>query len=369
MFAVQTLPRLLISSVAGVYVDRWDRKKTMIVADIVRALLLLPLLLVRSQEWVWLIYLVAFLETTISQFFDPAKNAIVPALVTGQDLVRANSLNALSDSITRMIGPVLGGFTLGLFGLRGIILLDFVSYLVSALLIALIKLPAYALNQETHAQVRVRAQHLSLWHDWRRGLRLVQRSKMISSIFLVICVAMVGEGIINTLFIAYVQDVLNVGAVEWGWLITAQGFGAILGGLLIGHFGNVLQRNRVIAISALLGGVIFLTIVNFQSYPLALVLFGCLGIPVVGFYISAQTLLQETVTDRYRGRIFGAYSTSQALLLLVGTGIASLFGQLSSITFLLNMAGGSYVLAGCTAFLLLQGGIKQTEKNHEVDGT
>ena len=81
MFIVSTLPRLLLGSVAGVFVDRWDRKRTMIMADLLRVLLIAMLLLVRSRDWLWLIYVSAFLESVVSQFFNPAKTAIIPLLV------------------------------------------------------------------------------------------------------------------------------------------------------------------------------------------------------------------------------------------------------------------------------------------------
>src|SRR5712692_1752341 len=109
MFIAQLLPRLLLGSVAGVFVDRWDRKRIMIIADVLRGFVLLLLLVVRSPEWLWAVYLVAFVQSAIGQFFIPAKSAIIPLLVGEQDLIEANSLNAVSDSLTRPIGPALGG--------------------------------------------------------------------------------------------------------------------------------------------------------------------------------------------------------------------------------------------------------------------
>jgi MFS family permease len=98
MFMAGTLPRILLGSVAGVYVDRWDRQRTMVIADLSRAVLLLLLLLVRSAEWIWIIYLVAFLQAIISQFFGPAENALLPQLVDESQLVAANSLNSLNNN-------------------------------------------------------------------------------------------------------------------------------------------------------------------------------------------------------------------------------------------------------------------------------
>jgi len=144
MFMASTLPRLLFGSVAGVFVDRWDRKKTMIAADLLRAVIVLLLLVVRSPEWLWLIYLASFAEALVSQFFVPAKTAIIPRLVSEQDLLTANSLNASSDAITRLLGSALGGVLMSWLGLQSVVVLDSASFLVSGILIVLIVLPAAA---------------------------------------------------------------------------------------------------------------------------------------------------------------------------------------------------------------------------------
>src|SRR6266487_3781728 len=105
MFLVQALPGLFLGSLAGVFVDRWDRRWTMIASDLLRAGVLLFLLLVRSRDLVWIIYAVAFTEQVISLFFIPAKGAVIPNLVEEQHLMAANSLNSTSDAITRLVDP------------------------------------------------------------------------------------------------------------------------------------------------------------------------------------------------------------------------------------------------------------------------
>ena len=121
MFIISTLPRLVLGSVAGVFVDRWDRKRTMIVADVLRVGLIAMLLLVRSRDGLWLIYTSAFLESIVSQFFNPAKSAIIPLLVGENDLLPANSLNGLSDALTRLLGSALGGILMGWIGFSSVV--------------------------------------------------------------------------------------------------------------------------------------------------------------------------------------------------------------------------------------------------------
>ena len=142
MFIAQLLPSLLLGSVAGVFVDRWDRRRVMIVSDVLRGLVLLLLLAVHSTDLLWLIYLVAFAQSAVGQFFMPAKNAIIPRLVGGEDLIRANSLNATSDSLTRLIGPSLGGVMFAALGLSSVVIVDALSFFVSAIMIAGMVVPS-----------------------------------------------------------------------------------------------------------------------------------------------------------------------------------------------------------------------------------
>jgi MFS family permease len=141
MFIAETLPILLFGSIGGVFADRWDRKKTMIVADLLRAALLLLLLAVRTPEWLWVIYLVAFVQSSVGQFFNPAKGALIPQLVDEPQLMPANSLNSLGVELTRLIGAPLGGALMALMGLPSVVIVDCVSFVVSALLIGLIVTP------------------------------------------------------------------------------------------------------------------------------------------------------------------------------------------------------------------------------------
>ena len=139
MMIVSTVPRVVLGSVAGVFVDRWDRRGTMIAADLGRALVLLPLLAVHTAGDMWIVYLAAFAEAAISQFFGPAKNALVPRIVTSEQLVRANSANSVGEQVGRLVGPAVGGFMLARFGVQSVVAFDVLSFVVSAAMIALME--------------------------------------------------------------------------------------------------------------------------------------------------------------------------------------------------------------------------------------
>ena len=147
MFIIQTLPRIFLSSLAGVFVDRWSRKYTMLITNLIQSIVLLPLLLVHSKDMLWIVYTFAFVESCVSQFFMPAANAIIPNLVDKEHLLTANSLNSMSQELTRLIGPLLGGVLMGVYGINSVVIVDACSFLIAACMLALITAQARP-NQE-----------------------------------------------------------------------------------------------------------------------------------------------------------------------------------------------------------------------------
>jgi MFS family permease len=195
-----TVTRMLFGSLAGVFVDRWDRRKTMIAADLLRASVLLLLLAVHSREWVWLIGLTAFVQSTISQFFEPSKNATIPRLVNEQDLVAANSLNAMSDSLTRLVGPALGGALMGALGLSSVVAVDIASYLTSAALIAFIVLPADPEDRSAEPS-RPATGWAALWQDWLSGLGVLRQERLLAGLFVVLGAAVFADSTLSVLIV------------------------------------------------------------------------------------------------------------------------------------------------------------------------
>ncbi len=238
MFMISTLPRLFLGSLAGTFVDRWDRKRTMIVADLLRVVTTLLLLFVHSREGLWLIYISAFLESIFSQFFYPAKSAIIPLLVDEKELLKANSLNGLSDALTRLLGSGLGGVLMGWFGFTSVVLLDAGSFLISALMLFPILMPRRPDVEPLKEQSSSVKGVMGMWRDWIAGLQLVRRERLLLVLFLVLGVALLGDSMISVLIVPLVKDLMGGGSQQLGWLMMAQGVGGLIGGLLVGKIGN-----------------------------------------------------------------------------------------------------------------------------------
>jgi MFS family permease len=355
MFMVSTLPRLVFGSVAGVFVDRWDRKRTMILADVLRLLLVLMLVFVRSRDGLWLIYVSAFLESTVSQFFTPAKSAIIPLLVGEKDLLAANSLNGLSDALTRLLGSALGGVLMGWLGFSSVVLLDAGTFFFSAIMIALIVMPVRPAAQPAALQAPVSVGMLGLWRDWVAGLRLVGRERLLLMLFIVLGVAFLGDSMITVLIVPLVKVLMGGGPQLLGWLMVAQGVGGLLGGLLIGQIGKRFSPRRISALGLVGTGLVILAVISLPHSVLVLPLMSVAGLAASAWLISSETLLQLGVSDQFRGRIFGTLGTTSALASLVGMLLAGALTDLVGLVQILIISGGLYIVSGLLAWAMLPG--------------
>jgi MFS family permease len=139
VFLVGLLPGLVAGPLAGVLVDRWDRRRTLVAVSLAEAAFLLPLLAVDGQDRLWIVYLVIAVEATLAQLNDPARNALVPTLVPKDDLVGANALIGLNTNVARLAGSPLGGILVEVAGLPGLVIGDAASFLLGAALIGLVR--------------------------------------------------------------------------------------------------------------------------------------------------------------------------------------------------------------------------------------
>jgi MFS family permease len=351
-FIAESLPSILVGSVAGVFVDRWDRRRTMIVADVLRACLLLGLLAVRSRETVWIVFGVTLVQSTIGQFFTPAKNALIPRLVGEADLLAANSLSSMGGQLALLIGPALGGAALALLGIASGILADAASFLFSATMAALVVTPP-ARQRPTTEVAPAASAWSKVWREYRAGLGLMRRNTVVLALLLAMGIASICQGLINVQLIPWVNDVLHGDSLTLGWIVSAQGIGGLIAGLALSSVGRSLSPTRVLAAGLILTGLLAIVAVRSVALPLILILLVLVGVTVVLFVVRSQTLLQLSVSDAYRGRVLGAYGTTQSALLLAGMAVSGALGGLIGAVSTLELAGVLYVAGGVTTALIL----------------
>jgi MFS family permease len=356
MFVCGVVPSIVLGSVAGVYVDRWDRRRVVIVGNLLLAAALLPLTLVRGVGTIWIVYGVVLVEASIGQFVVPAVGALLPRLVETDELVAANSLNSAANNLSRVIGPPIGGVIAAAGGITGVALFDAVTFLVAAALVASMRGMVSTAFVAASLEEGVRAWR-KLWIEWRGGLRLIWADNVVRTLFLLVALSSIGEGVFRVLFILYAVQILKGGASELGVLMSAQGVGSILGSFVLVAISARVSPAKLIGWTTMLFGLIDLTAFNVPAFgaPFAVVvgLFFLVGIPGAMSFPTVFSVIQARVPDAYRGRVLGAMFTTSSLLALVGLGIAgTLTVPLGTLT-ILNIQGLAYTVAGAAMLALL----------------
>ncbi len=360
------LPGVLFGSVAGVFVDRWDRRKIMIVVNLLQMGIIPLLLLAQSPEWIWIVYVVGFLESTLSQFFGPAESALLPLLVGEEHLLAANSLNTLNDNLARIIGPAVGGVILGIWGLQSVVFADALTYLLAALLIGMIGVGSAAktavkskmvpsssdIAPELSTSISLRAKFAAVWQEWRNGLRVVAQNRALINIFVVAGVALFSDAITSAVFVVFVQRNAGLGSTEFGWILTARGVGGVLGGILLAQVGKKLSNRQLASWGLIVVGVLSLGMLVKPTVIVLVTLTGLLGLPSVAWFAAMRTQMQQATVNEYRGRVFGAFGTTASLIMLISSGLAGATADWVGALTLLLIAGIISIVAGVLAWIL-----------------
>jgi MFS family permease len=359
------VPGLLVGSLAGVFVDRWDRRLTMLIAHLLLAVGLLPLFFVHDKGSLWIVYLALFFEAIVSQFVSSAESALIPQLVSKEQLITANALNSVSSNVSRLAGAALGGILLSQSGLQMTVLLDFMSFLFAVAMLWLIRVPKQTRVRskgEGDELLAEKSSSLLIARErparaWLEGLRVICAQPPLVVLFVMFAAMNLGEGVFGVMLIIFVRQVLNSGAIVYGWLLSVQTIGGLLGGLLIGQFSRRIAPDRLIWICCCIFGLIDLLIIDLPLFIHGVWLVGLLfllvGIPGVGFTVGMRMLLQTLVENRFLGRVSGTLLAVCSLMALVGTILAGVLGNRFGPVLLLNIQGSLYLLSGILALSTL----------------
>jgi DHA3 family macrolide efflux protein-like MFS transporter len=306
-----TLPQLVFSFLAGVIVDRLDRRKIMIFSDLLRGLLVLAFLTVRSAEQVYILYIVGFLVSTVSVFFWPARTAMIPRIVKGEaKLLSANALSQTIRVAAMLIGPALAGFLIAWVGTSLAFVVDSLTYLVSAIAIMTITTGGETLDQE---RIGVRM----IWQRFTEGFSYMLRHNTVLGIIVTLMVGLLGIGAIEVLFVPFLQGEFGVGPEGLGFTQTAQGVGMLLGSVLIGNLAARFRLTRIIAWSIGLLGISVAVCGLVNQFIFILIALFVAGLSLAPLNAALNTLIQITVPDEKLGRVGSVVDTSITLSYLI----------------------------------------------------
>lgn len=348
------VPQIVLGSLTGVLADRWDRRRLMVVTNLAQAAALLPLIAVRDVSDLWILYAVVLANSCLQQLFTPAEQSLVPALVPSEQLVTANALNNQSRDVARLVGAALGGVVIGFGGLTALALVDAVSFLVSAALLAGIRHRRIA---EPRRREGLRAAVTRLRTEWTDGLRICLSGRTLRILFAFSLVTSFGEGVMSTLWAPFVRDVLHGSGTTYGLISSSQAIGGLAGGLIAAAFGPRFVPVRLWGAGAVAFGLIDLTMF---CYPLALdsvwPAFACMvvvGVPGALYLAGVMTVLQNVTQDTSRGRVFGGLLAAEGAATLLGIASAGVLGEAVGIIPVLVVQGLGYVVGGTAVLVLL----------------
>lgn len=373
-----SLPMLLLGPIAGVFVDRWDRKRTMIVSDLLRGLLVLVCLVVQSPEQVWIYYIVGFLMSCVSRFFFPAQNAVLPLIVTGEDdLLAANGLMQIVQTAGFLLGPALAGFSIGLWGAQVAFVVDSATYLISATAIVTMSVPGTKARQwGTGGKLA------GVWSEMHDGIVYLFGNRTMVGVLLCLAVVQLGIGAIHVIWIPFMQRTFGLGAEGLGVVDAAQGVGMALGAVIVGMLAARFKKKDLAGWSIVfIGGMIALVglapsfslanlIPGLQAgvptagmpvgqrllrMPLLLLAYSFLiGVALVPAQSSLMTMMQLAVPDLKRGRVGSALNALITAAGLASMAVAAAMGEFVELRAIYFLAGLITSVAGLVGLLVLK---------------
>jgi MFS family permease len=357
VFVVELVTGLVVGQVGGVLVDRFDRRRILVVASLLQAVFLAPLLLVDHPDRLWIVYLVAAVQSGLARLCAPAQASLVPVLVPAEELAQANGLAALAGSLARLLGAPLGGLVVAGLGLAGVVAVDAVTFLAAAALMAAI--PAMELRQAKappppatdHALRRFAA-------DWVDGWRTIVRVPGLGPLVGIGAASQVAQGIFVVLYVVFVLEVLGADGGAVGLIRGLQAIGGIAAGLVIGSIAARLGTRNLVGWGFVLFGVLSFVIWNAvivtSSVPVYATLFALVGFPAVAVMVGLTTAIQTLSPATHLGRVYAAYDTSSTGLQAVGVLAAGALADRIGVAPILDVQSLIYVVCGLVALWLLR---------------
>jgi len=363
---------LFVGPVAGVFVDRWDKRATMLRTEVLRGGLVAALAAVSFLPahdlgiWAWLamVYVTVFVLNAATQFFNPSRFSVIAELVTGEaDRARAAGIAQATGQTAWIIGPPLAAPLLFAVGLQWALLFNAFSYLVSYIAISSVDArPAPSTEPERPAPER-----RGFLHDFTEGLRFFRGNRFLVALLTFAVIGQLGIGALNTLNIFFATRNLHASAHLYGYLGMAMGIGGIVGALAAGRVVEWIGARRTTWIGLLAAGALLVLYSRQSQFPAALALLFVFALPLTMLNTAMSPLLLAATPRELRGRVVAVFYpvTQLAAMLaavlsgwLAGSGLRHLDGSVAGLRFgpidtIFTVSGLVVVLAGVYARVAL----------------
>ncbi|HEX3269485.1 MAG TPA: MFS transporter [Ktedonobacterales bacterium] len=323
------IPALVIGAVAGVFVDRMEKRRLMLAMDGLRALFVGALILATGViplpfapngrlplSWTLIaIYAIVFLMNVADQFCSSALLAFVGDLVPEEEQPKAMGLRQAAVSFASILGPALAAPLFIAFGAQWALLIDALSFVVSFITIAAIRAP----QEAPRILLGARA---NFAREWREGVRFYVHSRVLMTLLGAMCVAVTGAIALETLNVFFTTDTLHAPISLYGSLGAAFGVGAIVGATLAGFFAERLGVGRTFWLCLLLAGVVVVVLSRVTTFGLALPLFALIGLLITGVNVAVGPLVLRATPRELIGRVNSVIGPAMSASILIGAALA-----------------------------------------------
>jgi len=336
MLMATAAPSLLVGLFAGVFVDRYDRRKIMMTSDLLRAVLvvIIPILVPLSVVW---LYVIVAVTSAIQQFFDPAFESVIPEIASDEELASANSLMSISSFGSTAIGFAAAGLIASAANINWAFYLDAVTFVLSAACIFPIQVKMNQTEEETSAAVVIK--------NLQAGVRQLFDTAVLRSLFVVQSIVLISFGLWNTLLLPFALKALKANEFQYGLQEGLTSVGFVVGSLLMAKVFDRLQAGAWLTISFLSMGVIGIAYSWTVSIPIAILL-----VTLSGFFNSPSAIARRVIVQRntpaeMRGRVSSAFLVSANVLFLIGMAVAGLADYID-VRLLVFISSSMLVVAG-----------------------
>ncbi|MCS6884305.1 MAG: MFS transporter [Acidobacteriota bacterium] len=312
---IEMLPMIVLAPVTGVVADRFDRKKILIATDLIRFFIPFGFLFVDSPERLWVVYVLTGLQFCVTAFFEPARAALLPRLANEHEIVVANALMSVTWSTMLAVGGALGGLLVALVGSSAAFVLDASTFMLSALLLWGLAVPALQDSSR-----RVDSEEVT----FLEALFFLRRQLRVAAVTLVKAGLCITGGSIWLLSVVYGQKVFPIGkegAISVGLFYGANGLGSVLGASIAAIcLRRALNPLKLMLAAFTLRSVFFALWAVSPTFVLAISSLVCAAATGSVLWVSSTTMLQEMVQDKMRGRIFALEFALLTLAVAVSIG-------------------------------------------------
>lgn len=305
------LPLAVVGPVAGVFVDRWDVKRTMIASDLIRAVLAVLLIFARQP---YQIYVLLLALSTVSSFFLPAQSVTVRTIVPKEGLMAANALISQAFQVMQIISPAIAGALVALLGERSCFYLDAISFVFSALMLSTL-----TVSREPSTGGKSLS---AIYADLTSGMKFIFTHSTMSFVILSMTTGMFAIRCFSALIAVYVRDLLKATAVLFGMLSSMVGVGMIVGTQVVTRLARR-HSKRHLVIAGLLGISVSIFLLGAVVHTVVTLLTTLvMGFSVALILIPAQTVMQEETPPAMLGRVSSSFMSVLSFAQIAALGLS-----------------------------------------------